>query len=348
MTTPALDDRRKEVLRSIIKLHIDTGEPVGSESLSRALNRSLSPATIRNIMAELEAMGYLEHPHTSAGRMPTDEGYRFYVDSLMGPRPLAPKEAAAIANELRTGDGSPGQVLVNASHILSRLSRCVGFVLIPDMARTTFRHIDLVRLPPPRILVVMVSRTGLVTNKVVEVEEDFNQDELQACANYLNVQFAGMTLDAIRQRLLELMREEKALYDSLLRNVLAVGQQAFASGSAEASLYLDGTANMLEQPEFEDLDRMRALFKTFEEKSRLVRILNACIAGDGMRIVIGHENPHPELHDTALVTATYPLDGESGMGVGVLGSTRMEYASVVSLVDHVARAVSDAMREIRA
>jgi len=144
------------------------------------------------------------------------------------------------------------------------------------------------------------------------------------------------------------MREEKALYDSLLRNVLAVGQQAFASGSAEASLYLDGTANMLEQPEFEDLDRMRALFKTFEEKSRLVRILNACIAGDGMRIVIGHENPHPELHDTALVTATYPLDGESGMGVGVLGSTRMEYASVLSLVDHVARAVSDAMREIRA
>jgi heat-inducible transcriptional repressor len=348
MTTPALDDRRKEVLRSLIKVHIDTGEPVGSESLSRALNRSLSPATIRNIMAELEAMGYLEHPHTSAGRMPTDEGYRFYVDSLMGPRPLAPREAAAIASELRTRDGSPSQVLENASHILSRLSRNVGFVLVPDIAKTTFRHIDLVRLPPPRILVVMVSRTGLVTNKVVEVEEEFTQEELQACANYLNAQFAGMTLDAIRRRLLELMSEEKALYDSLLRNVLALGQQAFASDGEEASLYLDGTANILEQPEFEDLKRMRALFKTFEEKSRLVRILNACVAGDGIRIMIGHENPHPELHDTALVTATYPLDGESGLGVGVLGSTRMEYANVVSLVDHVARVVYEALREIRA
>src|SRR5262249_57714191 len=151
------------------------------------------------------------------------------------------------------------------------------------------------------------------------------------CATYLKARFAGMPLEAIPRRLLELMREEKALYDSLLRNVLAVGQQAFASGSEEASLYLDGTANMLEQPGFEDLDRMRALFKTFEQKSRLVRILNACIAGDGMRIVIGHENPHPELHDTALVTATYPLDGESGMGLGVLGSTRLPHPHVLSL-----------------
>jgi heat-inducible transcriptional repressor len=348
MTTPALDDRRKEVLRLIIELHVDTGEPVGSESLARALNRSLSPATVRNMMAELEAMGYLEHPHTSAGRMPTDEGYRFYVDSLMGPRPLGSREAAAIASALRSRDGSPGQVLENASHVLSRLSRSVGFVLVPDIMKTTFRHIDLVRLTPPRILVVMVSRPGLVTNKVVEVEEEFTQDELQACANYLNAQFTGMTLDAIRRRLLELMREEKALYDTLLRNVLALGPRAFASDGEEASLYLDGTANILEQPEFEDLKRMRALFKTFEEKSRLVRILNACIAGDGVRIMIGHENPHPELQDTALVTASYPVNGESGLGVGVLGSTRMEYASVVSLVDHVARAVSEAMREIRA
>ena len=347
MMLPVLDERRKEILRSLIQLHVETGEPVGSESLSRLLNRSLSPATIRNIMADLEALGYLDHPHISAGRMPTDEGYRFYVDSLMGLRPLAPRDTAAIRSGLRRGDGSPQQVLGNASHLLSRLSRNVGFVIAPDIGKTSFRHIDLVRLAPPRILVVMVSQTGIVTNKVVEIQEDLTQDELQACANYLNTHFAGMTLASIRSRLLDLMGEEKALYDSLLQRVISVGNQAFAPEQDRADLYLDGTSNILGQAEFEDLQRMRALFKTFEEKSRLVRILNACLSGEGIRILIGHENPEPDLQDLSLVAASAPVDGEADLGLGVLGFTRMEYAYVVSLVDHVARAVAQALQELR-
>lgn len=344
MVNPGLDERRKEVLRSLIQLHIETGEPVGSENLSRVLNRSLSPATLRNIMSDLEALGYLDHPHTSAGRMPTDEGYRFYVDSLMGRQPLAAREAAAIRSGLRSGDGSPHQVLENASHVLSQLSHCVGFVIAPDIARTSFRHLDLVRLGHPRVLVVMVSQTGIVTNKVLDLEEELSQEELTACANYLNARFAGMTLDAIRGRLLELMREEKALYDSLLQKVISVGQRAFAEGADEGDLYLDGTANMLGQAEFEDLERMRALFKTFEEKGRLVKILNGCISGDGIRILIGHENPEPGLRDLSLVTSSAAVDGESDLGLGVLGSTRMQYAYVVSLVDQVARSVSEILR----
>jgi heat-inducible transcriptional repressor len=345
MTAPALDDRRKDVLRSLIDLHIETGEPVGSESLARALHRTVSPATIRSIMADLEALGYLNHPHTSAGRLPTDDGYRLYVDSLMGgPRPLAPGAAASIASELR--DVSPQQVLENASHLLSRLSGNVGLVLAPDFGKATFRHLDLVRLSPPRILVVMVSQTGIVTNKVIEVEELLTQDALQACANYLNTHFAGLSLTAIRGRLLEIMGQQRALYDSLLQSVIALGERAFAASPEQKDVYLDGTANILDSAVFEDLDRMKALFQTFEEKSRLVRILNACIAGDGIRIVIGRENPDPGLRDTALVTASYPLEGESGWGLGVLGSTRMEYATVVSLVDHVARAVSKALAEM--
>src|SRR5262249_17950029 len=161
-----------------------------------------------------------------------------------------------------------------------------------------FMHVDLVRLPAARVLVVMVSRTGLVTNKVIEIEEPLSQDELQACANYLNTHFAGMPLAAIRTGLLERMREEKALYDSLLQRVAAVAERAFAGreeDEADANVYLGGTANILEQAEATDLTRMRELFKTFEEKSRLVKILNACIAGDGVRIVIGHENPDPVL-----------------------------------------------------
>jgi heat-inducible transcriptional repressor len=348
MTPPALDQRRKEVLRSLVDLHVETGEPVGSESLARALHRAVSPATLRNIMADLEALGYLEHPHTSAGRMPTDEGYRFYVDSLMGElRPLPPQDAAAIQEGLRRPDDSANQVLENASRLLSRLSRQVGFVVLPEIDLASFRHIDLVRLAPPRILVVMVSTTGIVTNKVVEVEEPLTQEQLQACANYLNTHFAGMPLREIRGRLLDLMREEKALYDSLLKSVVALGNRAFAGEGEDAAVYLDGTANILSRPEFEDLERMRALFRTFEEKSRLVRILNACIAGEGLRIVIGHENPAPDLKDLSLVAARNPVAGDAGWSLGVLGSTRMEYARVLSLVDHVARSVSEALREVR-
>src|SRR5881296_1638106 len=154
----------------------------------------------------------------------------------------------------------------NASHLLSRLSRQVGFVLAPEMQRRSFRHIDLVRLPHPRVLVVMVSRTGLVTHKVIELEEEVPQDQLQACANYLNVHFAGMTLSAIQARLLDLMHEEKTLYDSLLKSVISVGERAFALEGHGASIYLDGTSHILDQHGFEDMDRMKALFKTFEEK----------------------------------------------------------------------------------
>jgi heat-inducible transcriptional repressor len=347
MPATALDDRRREVLRTLIQLHVETGDPVGSESLCRAFGRALSPASLRSIMAELEALGYLDHPHTSAGRIPTDEGYRVYVDSLMGPPTLAPAEVQAIA-ELRLGGASTEQTMERASHLLSRLSRNVGFVLAPDIARTSFRHVDLVPLGHPRVLVVMVSATGIVTHKLIEVEERLEPGELQECANYLNAHFSGMPLAEIRAHLLELMTEEKALYDSLLQRVIALGERAFAAPEPGASVYLDGASNMLKQPEFEDLERMRALFRTFEEKGRLVRILNACIVGDGIRVLIGHENPDPELQDLSLVTTTCRVEGEPGFGVGVLGSTRMQYAHVVSLVDHVARAVSDVLRGQRA
>jgi len=347
MPATALDERRRDVLRTLIRLHVESGEPVGSKSLSRALHRALSPASLRSLMADLEELGYLDHPHTSAGRVPTDEGYRLYVDSLMGPRNLAPREAAVIADALGSSGASPEQVMEKASHLLSRLSRHVGFVLAPDIARTTFRHIDLVPLAPPRVLVVMVSASGMVTHKVIEVDDRPAPEELQACANYLNAHFTGMTLDAIRLRLLEMMREEAALYDTLLQKVVALGERVFAVGTDEAAVYLDGTSNILSLPEFEDIERMRTLFQTFEEKGRLVRILNACIAGEGIRVLIGHENPDPELRDLSLVTARCPVEGETGWGLGVMGSTRMEYAHVVSLVEHVARAVSEALREIR-
>jgi heat-inducible transcriptional repressor len=345
MTNPPLDERSRDVLRSIIQLHVSTGEPVGSESLARALGRTLSSATLRNIMAELEKKGYLDHPHTSAGRQPTDEGYRVYVDSLMSHAPLSAQAAAAIDSELRAMDGSPTQVMETASQLLSRHSGNVGFVLIPEFARATLRHVDLVRLPHPRILVVIVSRAGLVTHRIIEVEEEMSQEELQACANYLNAQFVGLGLDAIRAQLLELMHQEKALYDALLKRVVSVGGLAF-SPESEGDLYLGGTSTLLDAPDL-DLDRMRALFKTFEEKGRLVKILNACLSRDGVRITIGHENPDPDLRQVAVVTASVPLEPDSSWGLGVMGSTRMEYGRMIALVEHVARALNETLKELR-
>jgi heat-inducible transcriptional repressor len=339
-----LDERSKQVLKLLIQLHIATGEPVGSESLSRLMDRSVSPATVRSIMAELEKKGYLTHPHTSAGRMPTDEGYRVFVDALMGSAPLAAREAAAIESEL-PHDASPQEVAAHASQLLSRLSRSVGFVMTPDLARATFRHIDLVRLPHPRVLVVMVSRTGLVTHKVIEVDEQLVQDELQACANYLNSNFSGLALDTIRARLLQMMNAEKALYDRLLQKVLAVAGPAFAAEDDGASVYVDGASNIFDQPGFEDLSRMRALFKTFEQKSRLVKIVNACLDSSGVRVVIGREIPDPELQGVSLVTTGVPV-GAEGWALGVMGPTRMEYPHVVSVVDHIARVVSHALQEL--
>lgn len=343
--TAVLDERSREVLRTLIQLHVTSGGPVGSENLARALDRQFSPATLRNVMAELERQGYLDHPHTSAGRVPTDDGYRVYVDNLMAHQPLPAQDAALVASGLGSVDGSPAQVLERASHLLSRLSHHVGFVLAPDMGRAHFMRIDLVRLPHPRILVVLVSSTGLVMQKVVSVEEELSQDELQACANYLNTHFVGLPLSTVRANILELMRADQALYDALLKRVISVGEQAFATESADTSVYLDGTSNMLGHAGFEDIERMRGVFKTFEEKSRLVKILNACIAGEGVRIVIGHENPDPDLRGLALVSTGLP--GEPGLGLGVLGSTRMEYARMIALVEHVAGAVQRALLELK-
>jgi heat-inducible transcriptional repressor len=346
MPASAFDDRRREVLRTLIQLHIETGEPVGSESLSRAINRALSPATLRNIMADLEDLGYLDHPHTSAGRVPTDGGYRFFVDSLMDRHPLPAGDAAAVESAFSATDASTEQVMEDASHLLSSLSRQVGFVIAPNAAHTCFRHIDLVPLAAPRVLVVMVAASGLVTQKVIELDDPLSADELQTCANYLNTHFSGMALSAIRERLLALMREEKALYDSLLKKALNLGERAFAQSEDEASVSLDGASNILLHPDFENLERMRVLFRTFEEKSRLVEILTACISGEGIRVLIGHENPDPDLRDVSLVTAGCTVEGDSGWGLGVLGSTRMEYAHVVALVDHVARALADRLRSM--
>ena len=345
MTTSPLGERSDSILRSVVDLHVDSGEPVGSESLARHMGNTLSPASIRNTLAELERLGYLGHPHTSAGRVPTDEGYRLYVDALMEPQSLDLQEARRIRSRLRPGEGSTQQILETVSQLLSEMSQQVGFALLPDTSRQTFRHVDFVRLPHPRILVVMVSPIGMVTNRVVEIEEEISQDDLQACANYLNSHFAGMALPRIRARLLELMSEEKARYDLLLQKVIAVAQRSFDGQGDEASVILEGAVHLLDH--IDDVNHMRNLFRTFEEKGRLVRILGACLDGDGVRVTIGRENVDPSLRKVSLVTARCTVDGQEVFGIGILGGTRMEYSRAVALVELAAAAIQSSLEELR-
>ena len=238
-------------------------------------------------------MGYLDHPHTSAGRLPTDEGYRFCVDWLMAHPPLSAHDAATVSAGLNAPDGSPHTGAAEClAAALARMSRHVGFVLFPGHSHTTFLHIDLVRLPHPRVLVVLVSAGGHYPEGL-SVADELTQDDLQECANYLNTNFTGQNLGSIRARLLELMREEKALYDSLLQRVVSLGEQAFRSDVTSGQVYLDGTSNIVGQPEFDDLGRMRAIFKTFEERGRLLKILNACILGEASASLSAMRTPTP-------------------------------------------------------
>jgi len=328
-----LGAREREVLRSVIRAHIVTGTPVGSKTLSLGTGLDLSPATIRNVMAELEERGLLVQPHPSAGRVPTDTAYRLYVDNWMGAPRVVPAQAQAIDEALRTRR-DVAELLEEASRQLSRLSHHVGVVLAPELRRIVVEHLEFVRLDPRRVVAVLVDRTGVVHNRIVEEDEASDQEELDRVGRWLTDQFAGLTLQQMREELLRRVSQDRAAYD-LARKAVEP-----APGESEGELFVEGMANLLDEPAFVDLDRMRAILKTLEEKSRLVELLGRVLDGEGVQVVIGSENPLPGLADCSLVTSTYGA-GDRVLGtVGVVGPTRMEYARTVALVDHLAKVLT--------
>ncbi len=345
MPAPPLDDRSRSILKILVQIFLASGEPVASEMLARRLRHSISSATVRNVMARLERLGYLEQPHTSAGRVPTDLGLRVYVDSLMPPGALSAHDTVAIESGLTSHSRSIEEVLESATLLLSELTGNVGFALVPEVGRTRIRHVDFIRLAHPRVLVVLVSGTGQVTHRVVEIPEPISEAQLEACAQQINGRFAGLDLKTIRNLVLEQMRVGQALYDSLLDRLLSAAEEAFTP-DPEGNVYLGGTARLLDRPESIDLGRMRALFHALEERGRLVRVLNACLAGGGVRVHIGCERLDPDLKGVTLVTARGALSAELGWGLGVMGLTRMEYPRIVALVDQVAQTTERILRQL--
>jgi heat-inducible transcriptional repressor len=352
------DARGQAILAAIIKEHLVTGEAVGSRVLSDRFEHAAgwSSATIRNVMSALEESGLVEQPHTSAGRMPTDKGYRYYVDHMLGEARLSDSDLKAI-NEVIWGDdldsaADSDRLMERASHALSSLSENVGIIVSPSLAENRLKHIEFVQLADKRILVVLVSSSNIIHNKIIRVDAMLSQDDLDRAARYLNTEFSGKSLMTIRARIIELMREEKALYDRLLRNAILLCDMSLEGDAVESpNVYVDGASNILSKPDFVDVDRMRELFRTFEEKSRLITILNECISRDpaaagNVHIVIGREHLAPSMQNCALITAPYRVRDDEGIGtIGVVGPMRIEYSRMMAMVNYMARLIERRLTE---
>jgi len=352
-----LDSRAEILLAALIKEHLVTGEAVGSRVLSDrfAHGYGWSPATIRNVMGELEEAGFVDQPHTSAGRVPTDKGYRYYVDNMLGEARLSRSDLKAIDHLFSAGDidpsSSPDRLMETASHVLSAFSQNVGIVVSPSLAENRLKHIEFVQLPDKRILVVLVSTASIIHNKVIRTSDEFEQDELDRTANYLNVEFGGKSLRTIRAEIVELMKEEKALYDRLLQNAVLLCERSLEGEEGTGGdVYVDGASNILVKPDFDDVERMRDLFRMFEEKSRLIKILNECVhehpySGD-VHVVIGREHPTDSMRSCALITAPYQVGQNGGVGtLGVVGPMRIEYARIMAMVNYMARLIEHRLGE---
>jgi heat-inducible transcriptional repressor len=313
---------------------------VGSRSVARHSREQLSAATVRNIMADLEEMGYLQQPHSSAGRVPTDKAYRFYVDYLLKRKDLSPRDRGIIDRDLRLDD-SAEHMMARASQVLSRVSQNVGIVVSPPISRVALEHIHFTKLTDNRILVILVSRSGIVQNRIILYEEEIFQNELDQAARYIVEHFKDRTLDEIRNQILHMLQQERALYDKFTQQIITLSTKALSGeGNAlDAEVYLDGASNLIKTPEFSDINKMKLLFETIEQKSRLAALLSSCIEGDTqeVRIMIGAENALPGIEDCTLITSRYVVDENTHGSLGILGPTRMEYARAISLVDYVAR-----------
>jgi heat-inducible transcriptional repressor len=335
-----INERVREILHWVIATFIVTGKPVGSRSIARHSREQLSAATVRSIMADLEVMGYMSQPHASAGRIPTDKAYRFYVDCLMKRRDISPRDRDVIDRDLRLDD-SAEHFMARTSQVLSRVSKNVGIVISPPISRVALKHIHFIKLTDNRILVILISRSGIVQNRIIHYSEETSQTELEQAARYIVEHFKDRTLFEIRLQILKMIQMERALYDKFMQRIITLSTRSFSDTESEleAEVYLDGASNLIKAPEFSDINKMKLLFETIEQKNRLAALISRCIEGDSqeVRITIGAENALPGIEDCTLVTSRYVVDEKTHGSLGILGPTRMEYARAISLVDYVAR-----------
>ncbi|OGB70750.1 heat-inducible transcriptional repressor HrcA [Malikia spinosa] len=333
-----LDDRSKLLLKTLVERYIADGEPVGSRTLSRAAGLELSPATVRNVMSDLEDLGLIVSPHTSAGRIPTARGYRLFVDTMLTVR----RERLAVVDGL-AGSGlaaeQPRQVLSQAALLLSNLSQFVGVVMTPRRP-SVFRHIEFLSLSERRVLVILVSPDGDVQNRIIHTQTDYSQQQLQEAANFLNAHYAGLAMDEVRLRL-------KTEVDALRGEITSLMVKAVDAGSEameQDDVVVSGESNLLSVSEFShDMGHLRRMFDLFEQKTQLMRLLEVSNQADGVRIFIGGESQIVPFEELSVVSAPYAVNGEVVGTLGVIGPQRMAYDRMIQIVDITAKLVSNAL-----
>ena len=336
-----LDTRARLLLRALVERYIADGQPVGSRTLSKAAGLDLSPATIRNVMSDLEELGLIASPHTSAGRVPTPKGYRLFVDTMLTVRREAlelPPELNGLPIEL----DQPQKIISSAAQLLSSLSHFVGVVMVPKRS-SVFRHIEFLSLSEQRVLVIIVAPDGDVQNRVVHTSIRYTPSQLVEAANYLNAHYAGLELDVVRERLKSAVDSLRGDISSLMQTAVDAGVQAMAS---KEDVVISGERNLLSVSDFSsDLGNLRRMFDLFEQKAQLMRLLEVSSEAEGVRIFIGGEGKVVPYQDLAIVSAPYEVDGRVVGTLGVIGPQRMAYDRMIQIVDITSKLVSNALSQ---
>lgn len=335
-----LDDRSKTLLKTLIERYIADGQPVGSRALSKYSGLDLSAATVRNVMADLEDLGYIASPHTSAGRVPTPRGYRFFVDSLLTMHPLESDKIHAIEGQLRPSQSQP--LVSSASHLLSGLTHFAGIVLSPRRKAANIRQIEFVSLSEKRILLIIVTTDGDVQNRILFTERPYSAAELVVATNYLNQYFAGNDFIQIRNQVRDDLQKIRSDLQDLMAAALAAGDDALNGNNDQ--YIISGERNLLEVEEFSsNMKRLRELFDLFEQRTALMQLLDVSHRADGIQIFIGGESGLAPLDECSVIAAPYEVDGQIVGSVGVIGPTRMAYERVIPIVDITAKLLSSAL-----
>lgn len=329
-----IESRRKSILGAIVESYVDTAVPVGSRAISQRFRYTISPATIRNVMADLEEIGLIMQPHTSAGRVPTDKGYRFYVDSLLEPKHLTKEEESIINKFIHQAGSDVDYVMQNASKAISIITNVAGVVLTPRLKRSIFKHIELFSIDESRILAVVVTTSGFVKNSMMNFEEHVTKQELVRITEFLNSELEGVSLGEIKSYLTRRLLEERDSFYTFLKKAADILSLPGLL-KTDDHLYFEGAACIMSHPEFSDIKKARLFLRVCEDKKGLLNLLNEDMVREGVKIHIGRENICNEVQELSIVTCNYKINGMTVGAIAAMGPTRMEYGKVMSVLEHV-------------
>ncbi len=341
-----LDERSETLLRLLIARFIEQGQPIGSRTLSHEPGLALSAATIRNVMADLEELGLIQSPHTSAGRVPTALGYRLFIDTLLTVRPLRAAKELEIQYRLNEQTDAK-ELMMAASTLLSEVTQFAGIVFLPDASSSKFRQIEFVRLTSNRTLVILVTEDGTVQNRVISNHRKYSAAELTEAANYFNETYRGKSLGAVKEILVKEMKRDREQIDKLMRTAITIANRVFDRDDRfEDDVVLSGEANLLNVPDFAAIEKIKKIFETFKKRHSLLSLLDQSVRARGVSIFIGSESGYDGLDDCSVITAPYEMEGQSLGAIGVIGPTRMPYDRVIPIVDVTAKMLSNALTHL--